>query len=190
MTISKAPGAWVLLVLALLFGALFLVFAYCAGWLDFMLDDPEEEEAQPRPRPSSKAFADLSRPMRVAGAPGGPPILRASEAEIEQQNKKCADVRKKSLKAAKAVRDYAESLSPKPTDLDSLADAVSELRDIVDELGQLGPLGVSVTTQLCNALIETDTLKALDALQTHSDANVAKHSRKVFEHVVPHIWSF
>lgn len=68
---------------SLLFGILFIVFAYCAGWLNFMMDDPEDEMeaeaaaalaqiAKRRPPPNKHAFDALAAPMRVAGGEKSP----------------------------------------------------------------------------------------------------------------------
>lgn len=45
-------------------------------------------------------------------------------------------------------------------------------------------------TEVCNTLLAADALDALQALQGHEDATVAAAAAKLFEDVIPRIWSF
>jgi len=175
-----------LLVASVLFGILFLVFAYLAGWLDFMQDDPEEVEKHRRPSTEEAVVA----PTRVAGAPGGPPIKRMSDADIAEQEERCADVRQRSLSAAKQIKAHADGTMAAANCREELSAALGALQGICDELDELGPLGVTAMSSLCNVLLETDSLKHLDALQAHGDSSIQRLSTKIFQHVIPRIWIF
>ena len=58
-----------------------------------------------------------------------------------------------------------------------------------EDNAKAGALGAMAITELCNALVDTQVLEALDALQKHEDPGIANQSTKLFQHVIPRIWS-
>jgi len=177
-----------LLFLALLFGLLFLVFAYIAGWLDFLLYDPEDNDpSQPAPiaRPAPHlSQSEARQALEVLSAPLRPTAQRPSDEELERQNAFRADIRQRSHGAAIQLKESGSSRS------DSISVPLEVLQTVVHELTDAGPLGVIGATELCNVLLETDTLKVLETMQSHSDKRIAASSTAVFEFVIPRIWSF
>lgn len=155
-----------LLFLGLFFGLLFIVFAYIAGWLDFLLHRRQQvPEASPPAWPKKQ-----------------------SAEELERQKVLCADVAKRSRAAAAAIRAYSTTLGG--GNGESLSSALASLQAVVSELESSGALGVIATPELCNALLETDTLKELEELQTFPEEQIAQRSTRVFQYVIPRIWSF
>lgn len=120
----------------------------------------------------------------AATAPGGPPIKRQSDEDIAEQNKLCEDIKQRSLREARQITAYADGSLVAANHDEALEDALIALQSICDELDAMGPLGVTAMTSLCNALLETDALKHLDALQKHEDKRIKERGTKLFQLVV------
>lgn len=183
-----------LLFLGLLFGMLFIVFAYIAGWLDFLLYDPEDDDPS-QPAPIGRLAPQLSaqearQAMDALSAPVRTSVQRPSEEVLQRQNELRADIRQRSHGAAVDIKEHGSSSSLEGDTADCIRSALASLHAVVDELGEAGPLGVIGATELANVLLETDSLKALEALQSHSDKRIADSSTAVFQFVIPRIWSF
>ena len=172
-------------------GMFVLLFAWWADWATQLFGSPPKKKQR---RPADEAISALSGfgTERVAGAPGGPAIPKPDKAELEQQRMRRVDVKRRSIDAARRIKSLhaAASLAQIDGDTAALTEALKELHAIVDENEDDGPIGVVASTELCNALLNEDVLKVLEALQSHTDADIRAHSSAVFNHVVPRIWSF
>ena len=112
-------------------------------------------------------------------------MKRMSDAELEEQNKLCREVKQRSLEILRLMQTHINA-----SDVNGLREAVDRLRAIVDQNEKDGAIGVIATTELCNALLQVDGLKMLEGLQQHPDQEVRNSSTRVFQHIIPRIWSF
>jgi hypothetical protein len=114
-----------------------------------------------------------------------PQIRKQSEAELKVQNERCREVKQRSLAAAERLKVFQRE-----DDVDGLLKSLSDLQNVVAENESDGSLGVVATTELCNALLDADALRCLDALRKHTNDDVVQRSTALFQHVIPRIWSF
>ena len=63
------------------------------------------------------------------------------------------------------------------------------LSRIFNEQNSSGHSGLVALTEFCNVLVHTDALDTIHALQADNDSRVASVATKLFEGVVPRIWS-
>ena len=115
------------------------------------------------------------------------------EAELLQQQQYCAAVREQSLRAAEALvrsmcADDAAGAEALEGSLATVEDAIAELSRI--HAAQQGSrLGSIAMTDFCNALLNTNALDTLNALQQDADLQVAAEATALFQAVVPRIWA-
>ena len=107
---------------------------------------------------------------------------RPSAEDLAIQQARCKDVKAQCVDAARRMQAAAGE--------EALAAALADLTVVYDQNESDGALGVLAMTELCNALLETDTLELLKSLQEHANPQIARRSSTIFQHVIPRIWSF
>ena len=129
------------------------------------------------------------------GTPAPPPPTekwepkRPSDKDLAVQEARCQEVKARSLDAAGRIKKAFRNGEDVET-ITAVAKALDELVAVYDENMQAGAVGAIAMTELCNALLETDTLDVLNKLQQHTDANISARSTELFQQVIPRIWSF
>ena len=158
-----------------LVGLLVAVVAYQTGFLRIGRGAPAANSSSPPP-PTRRSVpaSDISH------------ARRASVKELAVQQKTCAEVKARCLPAAAAVK----KLHDEGGSVDELRDHLAELVLVLNEQQVAGAAGVIATTELCNALLESDALASLQLLQEHPDKAVKASAAELFENVIPRIWSF
>ena len=151
-----------LIAVALLIGAAVFCAFWFAGYLDHVA-------------PQRDATIVAERP--IVGS-----IKRPSEEDLNAQRSRCQSVRARCVPAATTIAAGG--------DADALLAALGVLQGVVRENEHDGAVGVVASTELCNALLAADALKALERLQEDADPAVAARAGAVFQHVIPRIWSF
>ena len=132
-------------------------------------------------RLEAQRLREAERATEAARAP-----RRASDEDLAVQQQRCAEVKATCIEAAKRMKAaHAEEGADA-----ALGAALGDLMAVYEANERDGALGMIAMTELCNALLETDSLDILSSMQTHGDPNIASRSATLFQHIIPRIWSF
>ncbi len=162
---------------AALLGILILLVGWCLGYVH--IGEPSRARTKERASaPKAAADAAFAQPAEFA-------IRQPSAEEVDANQEYCAQVRARARDLAGRFRAActAEDLAAIRASLDGLCALQAEQRDG----GHLGALG---STELCNALLKADVLEDLERLQKHASADVSDNASRLFQYVIPRIWSF
>ena len=157
---------------ALIIGGLILTIAW---WFLDGIGGPER-----RQRPQADPPTRQAHPNHQPWQP-----RQQSKEDLATQQQRCNEVKSECLQAARLMKDAHES----PGSVEQLRSALDSLVAVHDQNASDGALGVIATTELCNAILEAQALEVLDAMQRHSDTDIAERSTKLFEALIPRIWS-